>query len=222
MGFLVPLALFLVAVLFLRRGKSAAELAGDEGEEAMADLLNRMEIPAVHDIYLPRGRGWTQIDHIAFLGDKLVVIETKNYQGRITGGEADRVWTRRARNRLRFPNPILQNWNHVKAVQEHFPGCPVLNMVAFVGSATFPDGLPFRVYDRERISEALAEARRPATIQASGIWEDILAYARTLDHDCCRREHLQALGVKTGGLTVWGKLLVLGSIGLTVAMLMRS
>lgn len=60
--------------------------------------------------------GFSQIDHVAITKYGLFVIETKNYQGEITGNATDRYWT--VSNRYKLYNPLLQNYGHVQAVKQ--------------------------------------------------------------------------------------------------------
>src|SRR4051794_36467134 len=55
-------------------------LRGLLGEWRVARVLHRHRIEARHDVLLPRpdGTGWTQIDHLVRLPDRILVVETKN------------------------------------------------------------------------------------------------------------------------------------------------
>jgi hypothetical protein len=63
-------------------------LRGLLGEWRVARLLRRHRIEARHDVLLqrPDGTGWTQIDHLVRLPDRILVVETKNFGGRRPAG----------------------------------------------------------------------------------------------------------------------------------------
>ncbi|MCT4779941.1 MULTISPECIES: nuclease-related domain-containing protein [Exiguobacterium] len=76
----------------------------------------------VMNTYLPkvRGKGLTEID-ITFIHESgIYVLESKNYSGWIFGKEADRQWTQMFKNRYkqRFYNPIKQNEQHLKSMEQ--------------------------------------------------------------------------------------------------------
>lgn len=121
----------------LRRVK--AELKGRKGETAVADVLARAGLPALHDVILRDAWGLTQVDHLVRLADGIAVLETKAYSGRVTGGLRDRHWVQHLRAgqvRTAFGNPLLQNYRHVMAVRELAgAGVPVDGLVVSAGSA---------------------------------------------------------------------------------------
>lgn len=117
-------------------------LRGRAGEAAVGRLLQRVADDVVHDIVLTDRRGnRTQIDHIALLPGGLLVIETKNYSGLVFGQAHERNWTQRlGRSSNKFYNPILQNRQHVEAVELAAPGVPVVGWVVFTDRSRFPKG----------------------------------------------------------------------------------
>ena len=72
-------------------------LRGLVGEWKVRRLLQRHSAEAMHDVLLrrPDSTGWTQIDHLVRLPDRILVLETKNLGGRLTGSERDGRWTQR-------------------------------------------------------------------------------------------------------------------------------
>src|SRR3954452_19283782 len=95
-------------------------LRGLLGEWRGARVLHRHRIEARPDVLLPRpdGTGWTQIDHLVRLPDRILVVETKNLGGRLHGGERDERWTQRFGPHSRsILNPLRQNALHLAAVR---------------------------------------------------------------------------------------------------------
>jgi len=123
----------------LRRVK--AELKGRKGEAAVADVLARAGLLALHDVVLRDGRGLTQVDHLVRLPGGIAVLETKAFAGMVTGGLRDRHWVQHLRDgavRTVFLNPLRQNHRHVWAVREKAgAGVPVAGVVVSAGAGRF-------------------------------------------------------------------------------------
>ena len=62
-----------------------------------------------------------QIDHIVVSKYGIFVIETKHYNGYITGNDYDKKWCFKAgKNKYYINNPVHQNYGHMKALEEIF------------------------------------------------------------------------------------------------------
>jgi len=118
-----------------------AELKGRKGEAAVAEVLARAGLPALHDVVLRDGRGLTQVDHLVRLPGGIVVLETKAFAGVVTGGVRDRHWVQHLRDgavRTAFLNPLLQNHRHVRAVREAAgAGVPMAGLVVSAGAERY-------------------------------------------------------------------------------------
>ena len=112
---------------------------GKAGEKAVARRLKRLpeeEYKVINDLMLPTSYGTTQIDHVVISRYGIFVIETKNYQGYVYGGEDAEKWTQNIwGNKYSMPNPIRQNNTHVKALEYHLKklniDCPIHSIVTF-------------------------------------------------------------------------------------------
>lgn len=148
----------------LRRVRS--ELKGRKGEAAVADVLARAGLPALHDVVLRDSRGLTQVDHLVRLADGIAVLETKALAGAVTGGLRDRQWVQHLREgqvRTAFGNPLLQNHRHVMAVRELAgAGVPVGSLVVSAGSARFCGELGPAVAGIDGLAARLRTMRAPA------------------------------------------------------------
>ena len=118
-----------------------AELKGRKGEAAVADVLARAGLAALHDVVLQDGRGLTQVDHLVRLPGGIAVLETKTFAGMVTGSIRDRHWAQHLREgevRTAFLNPLLQNHRHVQATRE-LAGVDVLvfGLVVSAGAGQF-------------------------------------------------------------------------------------
>ena len=120
--FIIPVIAFLI---ILRARRNTPEAKGKRGEDSVSEMLNKIASKQggyiINDVILPNGKGTTQIDHIYFSSAGVVVIETKNYSGRVYGDETSTYWTQvlgygNVKNKLY--NPLKQNDAHVFAISK--------------------------------------------------------------------------------------------------------
>ena len=80
----------------------------------------------------------SQIDHILVSKKGIIVIETKNYSGRVYGSEEQLNWTqvlRYGKIKNKIYNPRRQNQTHVYRIKKLLPpGIKVVSFIAFVRS----------------------------------------------------------------------------------------
>lgn len=99
---------------------------GTEGETATAYYLNKVKgfKKLVFNVYLPksfeRDADTVEVDIIMIHEKGIFVVENKNYNGSIYGGEEDWKWSLISKNRKKylFYNPIKQNQSHIKYVKK--------------------------------------------------------------------------------------------------------
>lgn len=111
---------FLTIFVTIKRKQWIANFKGYVGERKVSFILDRLppEYITLNDVIIPTINGTTQIDHIVLSPYGIFVIETKNYTGRIYGGDNSEMWTQIIwKNRYELRNPIKQNYAHVKALQ---------------------------------------------------------------------------------------------------------
>jgi hypothetical protein len=122
--------------------------------EALVNLNNGLRLygedyQKIRDLTLRLKDGsTTQIDHVVLSPYGIFVIETKNMQGWIFGSEHQKSWTQSIYGKkYTFQNPLLQNYRHIKALEE------VLNIkeglfsiVTFVGESQFKTTMPKNVF----------------------------------------------------------------------------
>ena len=107
--------------------------------------LNKADYQLFHNVTLPVEGGTTQIDHVAVSRFGIFVIETKNYQGWIFGGEKQPTWTQKIyRHTSKFQNPLRQNYKHTKALEAclGLPSEAFHSVVVFVGGSEFKTPMP--------------------------------------------------------------------------------
>jgi hypothetical protein len=178
--------LFLVAMLAaVAVAKSCRPIIrGLLGEWKVRRLLRRLGVEAAHDLLLPRedDEGWTQVDHLAQLPDRILVLETKNLGGRLAGREGDPTWTQRFGTRsFPFVNPLRQNALHLAAVRALAgPAVRVEGMVLLVGDGWFGERMPDGCYRLEAFRKRLLELnglecpRKARRVHLDAAWQRVL------------------------------------------------
>lgn len=111
------------------------------GEEYI--LLNDCTLPDTQN-------GTTQIDHILLSPYGIFVIETKNYQGWIFGGERQKSWTQKIyKKSFKFQNPLHQNYKHMKVLESILEDviAPqyLHSLIIFTPQSTFKTVMPANV-----------------------------------------------------------------------------
>lgn len=122
--------------------------------EAMGGLaaklfLDGKDYRSVNNVTLETSNGTTQIDHVIVSRFGIFVVEAKNYQGWIFGGENQAEWTQSlpGGKKFRFQNPLRQNYRHIKALSE-FLGLAedrFHSVVMFWGESQFKTPMPANV-----------------------------------------------------------------------------
>jgi hypothetical protein len=115
--------------------KVASTRIGELGEHKINIQLDQLpkECKSLSDLLLPNPKsrtGYTQIDHIVISPYCLFVIETKNYNGEIKGGQTDQQWS--VSNRYKMYNPLKQNYGHIKAIENLTQGIAAVKFISMV------------------------------------------------------------------------------------------
>ena len=202
-------------------------LRGRAGEEKVGRVLQRVADDVVHDIVLTDRRGnRTQIDHIALLPGGLLVIETKNFSGLIFGQAHDHKWTQRlGRTSNRFLNPLIQNKQHVEAVELAVPGVPVVGWVVFTDRSRFPKGRPEGVSQLSSFVRDIAGAlpRAAGNPRLAEAWPRLKN--PELASKAEKRAHLTELRSRRGpnmqGRLGWGLLLIAAALVIWLSLIDR-
>lgn len=146
--FIIILSLtFIVTVPIIKQYLRSSKVKGKIGEMFVGAFLSRLgdEYTVINNVTLITDGDSTQIDHIVVSLKGVWVIETKNYQGRIFGGEKDPTWTQKlGRKTYKFQNPHRQNYKHTKYLAQYLEirDSFIVPLVVFLGDANFPKGLP--------------------------------------------------------------------------------
>ncbi|MCA0757037.1 NERD domain-containing protein [Paenibacillus sp. N4] len=123
--------------------KVAPTRIGELGEHKISIQLDQLSKQYQHlnDLLIPNPKarsGYSQIDHLLITPYAIFVIETKNYNGEIKGTREDRNWS--VSNRFKMYNPLMQNYGHIKAVEQllnDYPNVRYISMISFTMRCRF-------------------------------------------------------------------------------------
>lgn len=132
---IIGLILFIGLIILLRWLIPPKGKVGEKVVAGKLDHLPKDQYRVLNNVTIPTPKGSSQTDHLVVSVYGIFVIETKNYNGWIYGGEHAEYWTQNIYgNKYRLYNPILQNAGHVRALRrvlkDHEP-LPIMPIVAF-------------------------------------------------------------------------------------------
>ncbi|MEG2279159.1 MAG: nuclease-related domain-containing protein, partial [Comamonas sp.] len=165
-------------------------------QQWLARDLNPQHYHCVHNITLRLADGnTTQIDHVVVSPYGLFVLETKHMRGWIFGSEKQKEWTQTIyRHRVRFPNPLHQNWGHIKAL-EHVLQVPLQHLhsvVVFTGHSHFKTEMPARVTQgRNCVAFIQSHTEVVWTAQEVAQWVQALSQKRLQATRATHRAHIE-------------------------------
>ena len=163
---IVALAILAAFILGVALGRRIL-VSKSTGEAMLAHLIEtRLPQPHVliNNVTLPTDKGTTQIDHVLITPAGIFVIETKHYQGWIFGAPNQPQWTQVIyKKKSRFPNPIRQNYGHLKTLQSIFtlPESNFIPLVVFTGDAELKSDLGPTVLSLDELIGRLTAAGPP-------------------------------------------------------------
>lgn len=114
------------------------------GKWYIRNRIKKLGNKALHNVRLPDGMdGEVYIDHLVLKGDKIIVVDVKQYDGLIYGNETLSKWTQVVnRKNFHFSNPLIQIKDYVMVVQTIAPDLNVEGAVLFAGRSHFPKRVP--------------------------------------------------------------------------------
>lgn len=103
------------------------------------------QVKVLMNLNVPINNSTTEIDLLMIHETGFYVFECKHYKGRIYGNESDETWTQwfKTVDNVVFPNPIIQNKYHIKALSTIYSDIPAFSSVVF----THPDSILNIKYD---------------------------------------------------------------------------
>jgi hypothetical protein len=151
----------------VRSSRASSDSTFQNGGEALLTALVQANFrpPDYHlmnHVTLKLQDGTTQIDHVLVSSFGVFVIETKDYRGWIFGDPNQPKWTQVLFwRRFTFQNPIVQNSQHVRAVQDlldFLPATAIKSVIVFTGDAKFKTAIPLGVFYASELAAYLRNA----------------------------------------------------------------
>src|ERR1700757_737152 len=156
-------------------GDHRAARHGSSGEQRVARTLERAGYAVLSDLTVQQGRGTHQIDHVVCGQDRLFVLETKTWRGRVEGRVGDREWILRrprSRNAITTYNPLQQNQTHAQVIGA-LCRVPVTPLVVSDGFLQVPLALADRVVPLANLAAFLGPPG-PPTGRIAGAFEALV------------------------------------------------
>lgn len=186
---------------------------GMAGEWKVRQALSWQKATALNDVIIADDRGLTQIDHLVLTPAGIVVLETKNYGGKLYDRGRKRPWTQYiGKQQNQVHNPLDQNYRHRKALAFLVPGAPLLDFVVLAGSGRFAGVVPQGVLTISELNRKIRELNTLGSVPESlqDAWNTLQSAART--DGATRRAHLRSIpggteAIWRSGAGKWGLLI---------------
>jgi len=118
-------AAVLIIIILIDKSINHPAVKGMIGERRVQKQLKKLPVEdykILNNVMIKKKIGTSQIDHIVISPYGIFVIETKNYGGYVYGNENSDYWTQKFyKSKIKFRNPIKQNWGHVYALKDILP-----------------------------------------------------------------------------------------------------
>lgn len=192
------IGLFLFSRLTLKSEPSTAEIKGIKGEEKVNDILKNLKVPFFHDTLLKKGSISSQFDHIVVYPNKTVlVIETKNKDGLISGNSTDEKWHQViGRNHYYFYNPMKQNEGHIKMLyrkmdQHKLYGFKILSLVVFTSDKCTLKNVPPGTIHINELPSALNSLNKKTFFNRSRKFTQMIVFEDKSKNKCEVQKHIE-------------------------------
>lgn len=96
---------------------------GKDGEQRIKNILLSIQgVKALQNLYIPTGKGYSEIDLVALKNGIGFVVESKNYSCKVKGSSRDEYWSLEYSNGKIYQmyNPIMQNDRHMQILGNLF------------------------------------------------------------------------------------------------------
>ena len=140
-GIVIFILIFFIFIFFIV--SSFPKRKGKRGEKIVARMLSKFDGMLFNDyMMVDENKKSHQMDHILVCSKGVIIVETKNYSGRIYGNELQTQWTqvlKYGKVKHKLYNPIKQNNSHLyqigKITKKRYP---LISIVIFVqGNTSF-------------------------------------------------------------------------------------
>lgn len=138
MKYIIYIAILVIIILVIIIRKKLSN-KGKQGEKKVAKVLKKIKgTKLINNLRIPLYDTITEIDHVLIGKMGLVVFETKNISGSVSGNVYDRELVHNIGTKIHsLYNPIFQNKTHTDNITYHlkkmcFKNIPVYSVVVFV------------------------------------------------------------------------------------------
>ncbi|MBR4999233.1 MAG: NERD domain-containing protein [Clostridia bacterium] len=135
---MIYLILLVIIISAISLYLSSSSFKGKYGEKRVRRKLGKTILGkkyVFNDVYFKDNTKSIQIDHILVSEKGIIVLETKNYSGRVYGNETQQEWTQvlaYGKRKNKFYNPVKQNASHCyylnKIIGEKVP---IISLIVF-------------------------------------------------------------------------------------------
>jgi hypothetical protein len=157
--YLLPLLLVatLLSLLLLYRRRSAKG-------PSLSRVLNEIAFERVDKMVIPNADGGEiQIDHLLLTAQGILIIDIKDVQGVVFGGDKMQDWTVISENRrFTFSNPQPALFDRIAAVRHIVREVPVAGRILFLDGAEFTKGVPGLVSTLEELEREFGDVDKSA------------------------------------------------------------
>jgi len=131
---------------------------------ARARAVTNCGFEHLRNVLVPDGQGSTlHVDFLLLTARGLVVIDLRDVEGNIFGGDQMTEWTVMHRAlRYTFPNPQTGLYDRIAAVRALAPELPIEGRAVFTSSGRFPKGLPRHTLMLDSLSAEFPASDRQA------------------------------------------------------------
>ena len=153
---LLAVALLLVIWLGYR-------ILGRRGE-SLEGVIAEISFDRIEGLVIPSAdEGEILIDYLLLTSQGLLILEVKNIQGVVFGGDKMQNWTViDDERRYTFSNPQPALFDRIAAVRQIVRQVPVAGRIVFLGGAEFTKGVPGLVCNLAELSSEYAEPDKDA------------------------------------------------------------
>lgn len=169
--FVIILIIISILKFKFRPSLSAADVKGISGEMKVDSMLKKEKVKYFTDVLLQLGNTSTQIDHLVIFPNKtILVIETKNRDGKFYGNETDQNWTQVFPNKkYKLYNPVIQNQGHIRFLERYcvtnkLRGYHFINLVVFTGDRTELTSVPSNTITHHQLPRIIKLYKKKKTL----------------------------------------------------------
>ena len=152
---LLVVSLLTLLLLYRRRAEKGHSLSQVLNEIAF-ERVDKMIIPNIDD-------GEIQIDHLLLTAQGILIIDIKDVQGAVFGGDKMQDWTVISENRrFTFSNPQPALFDRIAAVRHIIREVPVAGRILFLDGAEFAKGVPGLVTTLDELEQEFGDVDKSA------------------------------------------------------------